>query len=78
MQCNELSNLLSNYRQHAEEYRRAVDRLKEDGEPLIQSEYFLLWESAHRAMNVCKESQRRLERHVMDHRCSFDSDQLTS
>src|SRR5262245_6870444 len=74
MHCHVRAALLSNYKLRLDEYQAAVDRLKKDGEAILHTEYLLLWQLAFRAMNTCKESQRRLELHMLAHRCYFDSD----
>jgi hypothetical protein len=74
MQCDVRSVLLSDYNTNLQQYREAIERLKRDGVPLLESEYLLLWKSAYRAMNACKESQRRLGGHMLEHRCLFDSE----
>ena len=74
MQCDVRSVLLSDYNICLQQYREAIERLKKDGEPLLQSEYLLLWKLAYGAMNACRESQRRLGGHMLEHRCLFDSE----
>ena len=76
MQCDIRSALFSNYRLRLEQYREAVHRLQRDGEPLLRSDYLLLWKVANRASAVCMESQRKLEAHMKQHKCHFESQQV--
>ena len=73
MQCDIRSALFKNYKERLEEYEQAVVRLKTDGDPWIRTDYVLLWRLTERARGACLESQRKLEDHMMQHKCYFES-----
>lgn len=70
MHCDERAALLSDYKKRTLDYRQAVTRLRKDGEPIIHSDFMLLWKLAKRALLACTDSQRRVEHHIMDHGCA--------
>jgi hypothetical protein len=69
MHCNVRFSLLSQYLSLMDEYQFAVDRLKKNGAPLVQSEFLLLWTFANRAAITCTNAQRKIEAHIRDHHC---------
>jgi hypothetical protein len=69
MSCEEKSVLLEKYQRQVRAYSDAVINMRAHSASLPQVEFQLLWDLANGAYQLCEETQRRLQQHVVEHGC---------